>query len=161
MRRTSTGISAGLLMYRVRDGRLEVFLAHPGGPFFAHRDDGHWTIPKGEIEPGEDLLATAQREFHEETGLVASGPFLPLASIRQKGGKTVHAWAFAGDWDESQPIRSNLFELEYPIGSGKCVQVPEIDRAGFFALPGARRKMKDRLVPFLDRLKAALGITEE
>ena len=161
MRRKSTGISAGLLMYRVRDGRLEVFLAHPGGPFFAHRDDGHWTIPKGEIEPGEELFVTALREFCEETGLLATGPFLPLESIKQKGGKTVHAWAFAGDWDESQPIRSNLFEIEYPIGSGRRVRVPEIDRAGFFALPAARRKMKDRQVPFLDRLKTALGITEE
>ena len=161
MRRKSTGISAGLLMYRLRDGRLEVFLAHPGGPFFANRDEGHWTIPKGEIEPGEDLLATARREFGEETGLAASGPFLPLESIRQKGGKTVHAWAFAGDWDESQPIRSNLFEVEYPLRSGKYVRVPEIDRAGFFALPDARRKLKDRQVPFLDRLKATLGITEE
>lgn len=161
MRRNSTGISAGLLMYRLRDDRLEVFLAHPGGPFFARRDDGHWTIPKGEIEPGEGLLATAQREFHEETGLVASGSFLPLESIRQKGGKTVHAWAFAGDWDETRPIRSNLFEVEYPMGSGKYLRVPEIDRAGFFALPAARRKLKDRQVPFLDRLKTALRIVGE
>ncbi len=148
-------------MYRLRDGRLEVFLAHPGGPFFARRDDGHWTIPKGEIEPGEDLLATAQREFHEETGLVANGSFLPLEFIRQKGGKTVHAWAFAGDWDETRPIRSNLFEVEYPMGSGKYLRVPEIDRAGFFALPAARRKLKDRQVPFLDRLKTALRIVGE
>ena len=161
MKRKSTRLSAGLLMYRLRDSRLEVFLAHPGGPFFARRDDGHWTIPKGEIEPGEDLLATAIREFQEETGLTAHGPFLPLASIRQKGGKTVHAWAFAGDWDESQPIKSNTFEIESPLGSGKFLRVPEIDRAAFFTLPAARRKMKDRQRPFLDRLKTTLGIVAE
>lgn len=161
MKRKSTRISAGLLMYRLRDGRLEVFLAHPGGPFFANRDDGHWTVPKGEIEPGEDLLATAIREFQEETGLTAAGPYLPLESIRQKGGKTVHAWAFAGDWDESRPIHSNTFEIEYPLGSGRYLRVPEIDRAAFFPLPAARRKIKDRQLPFLDRLTTALGLTAE
>ncbi len=161
MKRISTRVSAGLLMFRLRAGRLEVFLAHPGGPFFAHRDEGHWTIPKGEFEPGEELLATAIREFQEETGLAASGPFLPLGSIRQKGGKTVHAWAFAGDWDESQPIRSNTFELEFPLGSGKYVRFPEIDRAGFFSVAEARRKLKDRQLPFLERLQSTLGIPVE
>lgn len=149
-------VSAGLLMYRVRGGQLEVFLAHPGGPFFAYRDDGHWTIPKGEIGPGEDLLATAQREFLEETGLEPRGDFIPLGSIRQEGGKTVHGWAFAGDWDESRPLKSNLFSMEWPPRSGKWVQVPEVDRVGFFAVSEAKRKLKEAQHPFLDRLEGAL-----
>src|SRR4051794_39051772 len=95
MRRTS----AGLLMYRTRPGGLEVFLAHPGGPFFKNKDDGAWTIPKGQVEDGEDLLDTAKREFEEETGIVPRGPFVALSAVRQKGGKTVHAWAFEGDCD--------------------------------------------------------------
>src|SRR6185295_14861898 len=101
-------VSAGLLVFRVRDGRLEVFLAHPGGPLFASRDDGHWTLPKGEVEPGEDLLAAALREFQEEIGIEIdpAGPFLPLGSIQQKGGKVVHAWAVEKDWDGAPPIRS-------------------------------------------------------
>ena len=153
----SNRVSAGLLMFRRTTGRLEVFIAHPGGPFFAHRDEGHWTIPKGEIAEGEELLATAIREFSEETGLTARGPFLPLGSIRQKGGKTVHAWAFEGDHDASQPLRSNTFELEYPLGSGRIVEFPEIDRAGFFSVADARRKLKETQVPFLERLEQALG----
>jgi predicted NUDIX family NTP pyrophosphohydrolase len=153
----SNRVSAGLLMFRRTTGRLEVFIAHPGGPFFAHRDEGHWTIPKGEIAEGEELLATAIREFSEETGLTARGPFLPLGSIRQKGGKTVHAWAFEGDHEASQPLRSNTFELEYPLGSGRIVEFPEIDRAEFFPVADARRKLKETQVPFLERLEQALG----
>ena len=153
----SNRVSAGLLMFRRTTGRLEVFIAHPGGPFFAHRDEGHWTIPKGEIAEGEELLATAIREFSEETGLTARGPYFPLGSIRQKGGKTVHAWAFEGDHDASQPLRSNTFELEYPLGSGRIVEFPEIDRAGFFSVADARRKLKETQVPFLERLEQALG----
>ena len=144
-------------MYRVREGQPEVFLAHPGGPFFKNKDDGHWSIPKGEVEPGEDLLAAAIREFKEETGVGPSdGDFIELGSIKQKGGKIVHAWAIAGDWDQSQPLRSNTFELEWPPGSGKIQSVPEIDRVGFFSIPGARRKLKESQHPFLDRLQSAL-----
>jgi len=149
-------VSAGLLMYRLRDGELEVFLAHPGGPFFARKDDGHWTIPKGEIGPGEELLATAIREFFEETDLEPRGDFIPLGSIRQKGGKIVHAWAFAGDWDESRPLKSNTFSMEWPPRSGKWVQVPEVDRVAFFAVFEAKQKLKEAQHPFLDRLQTVL-----
>src|SRR5580692_807100 len=106
-------LSAGLLMFRIKDGTLQVLLAHPGGPLFQKKDEGAWTIPKGEPEGDEELLAVAQREFTEETGLSAAGPFLPLGSIQQKGGKIVHAWAFAGDCDP-RDVRSNLFTLEWP-----------------------------------------------
>src|SRR2546428_9563507 len=102
-------ISAGLLMYRIREGRLEVFLAHPGGPLFRHKDNNHWTIPKGELCPGEDLLAAARREFSEEIGLRPVGNFFPLGWIKQKGGKIVHAWAFQGDWNDTQVHRCNSF----------------------------------------------------
>src|SRR5206468_6817804 len=102
-------ISAGLLMYRMRDGQLEVFLAHPGGPLFKNKDEGHWSIPKGETEPGEELLAGAVREFEEETGLEPRGDFIVLGAITQKGGKIVHAWALPGEWDETRPLQSNTF----------------------------------------------------
>jgi len=149
-------ISAGLLMYRIRDGRAEVFLAHPGGPFFKNKDDGHWSIPKGEVEPGEDLLAAAIREFKEETGLEPRGDFIELGLIQQKGGKTVHAWAFPGDWDRWQPLQSNTFELEWPPMSGKIQQFPEIYRVGLFSIAEARKKLKPAQHPFLDRLQSAL-----
>ena len=149
-------ISAGLLMYRMREGQLEVFLAHPGGPLFKNKDEGHWSIPKGEIESGEDLLAAAIREFEEETGLEPRGDFIELGAIKQKGGKIVYAWAFAGEWDETRPLQSNTFELEWPPGAGKIQRFPEIDRAGFFSIPQARQKLKEAQHPFLDRLVAAL-----
>jgi predicted NUDIX family NTP pyrophosphohydrolase len=147
-------------MYRWKDGRLEVFLAHPGGPFFAHKDEGHWSIPKGEIEAGEDFLDTAIREFGEEIGkrVDPKSEFLELGTIQQKGGKIVHAWAFEGAWDESRPIVSNTHKLEWPIGSGRIVAIPEVDRAQFFPPAEARVKMKERQIPFLDRLEAALRI---
>jgi len=141
-------------MYRQRGDQIEVFLAHPGGPFFAHRDDGCWTIPKGEVELDEELLATAIREFEEEVGFAVKqeGPFLSLGSIEQKGGKIVHAWAVEQDHDDRQPIRSNEFEMEWPPGSGRMQRFPEIDRAQFFPLAEARRKLKERQIPLLDEL---------
>jgi predicted NUDIX family NTP pyrophosphohydrolase len=150
-------ISAGLMMFRFRDGELEVLLAHPGGPIFRNKDYGHWTIPKGEVQANEELLATAKREFEEEVGIKPEGVFLPLGWIRQKGGKVVHGWAFSGDWDTSRPHVCNNFSMEWPPGSGRFQQFPEVDRVGFFRLRQAREKLKDTQHPFLDRLLAALG----
>jgi predicted NUDIX family NTP pyrophosphohydrolase len=123
-------------MYRRRPGGVEVLLVHPGGPFFRHRDVGAWSIPKGEVMPGEDLLDAARREFSEETGVAPEGVFLPLKPIRQKGGKIVHAWAVEGDLDPDA-VRSNTMRLEFPPRSGKFITVPEVDRAGFFAIEDA------------------------
>jgi predicted NUDIX family NTP pyrophosphohydrolase len=134
-------VSAGLLMYRIRDGKLQVLLAHPGGPFFKNKDDGAWTLPKGEIEPGEDLLEAAKREFEEETGVTPTGPFIELAPIKQKGGKIVHAWAFRGDCDPGA-IVSNTLTMEWPPKSGRQKQFPEMDRADFFDVNAARWKIK-------------------
>ncbi|HEX4143572.1 MAG TPA: NUDIX domain-containing protein [Pirellulales bacterium] len=147
--------SAGLLMYRFKSGVLEVLLAHPGGPFFEHKDEGAWTIPKGEPEPGEDLFSTAQREFKEETGISPRGTFTPLRSIQQKGGKIVHAWAFEGDCDP-RDICSQECEIEWPPKSGQKFKFPEIDRAAFFDLATARKKIKARQDAFLDELAAIL-----
>lgn len=151
-RRNRPRISAGLLLYRLRDGAPEVFLAHPGGPFFARKDNGHWTIPKGEPDEGEDLLAAAQREFGEETGFVPSGPFISLGDILQKGGKTVHAWACEGDMPGGHVHSCNTFSTEWPPGSGKFQSFPEIDKVCFFPIAEARLKLKETQVPFLDRL---------
>lgn len=146
-------VSAGLLLYRTRDG-LEVFIAHPGGPLFSMKDDGHWTIPKGEVEPGEDLLATAIREFEEEVGFAVdrSSRFVPLGTIQQKGGKIVHAWGVEGDIDAAHPLRSNTFTMEWPPGSGTMRDFPEVDRAQFFPLATAKAKLKPAQVPLLERL---------
>jgi predicted NUDIX family NTP pyrophosphohydrolase len=145
-------------MYRIKDGKLEVFLAHPGGPFFAHKDEGHWTIPKGEIEPEEEFLRTAVREFKEEVGIEIDpgSEFIDLGSIRQKGGKTVHAWGVAGDCKDGQPCKSNSFRMEWPPGSRALQAFPEVDRAQFFSLPEARSRIKDTQIPLLERLEAAL-----
>jgi predicted NUDIX family NTP pyrophosphohydrolase len=134
-------VSAGLLMYRVHNGRVQMLLAHPGGPFFKNKDDGAWSIPKGEIELGEDLLEAAKREFEEETGVTPTGPFTALRPVKQKGGKIVHAWAFEGDCDP-RAIVSNKFTMEWPPKSGREMEFPEIDRADFFAVGAARRKIK-------------------
>ena len=149
--------SAGLLMYR-RRGELEVLLVHPGGPFWARRDDGAWTIPKGEIETSnqEEALATARREFQEETGMVPEGPFVALTPVQQKGGKVVHAWAFAGDCDPAT-LTSNTFTMEWPPRSGKFAEFPEVDRAGFFGLAEARVKLNPAQVAWLDELGRVLG----
>lgn len=142
-------------MYRLQQGTLEVFIARPGGPWFPNRDSDFWTIPKGEVEVGESLLEAAIREFQEEVGIAPSGPYLPLGSIRQKGGKTVHAWAFAGEWD-GLPIRSNLIHVEWPPGSGTFSTWPEIETAAFFDLQHARERMKVAQQPLLERLTEAL-----
>ena len=149
--------SAGLLMFRRRQD-LEVFIAHPGGPLFANKDEGHWSIPKGEVEPGEDLLGTAIREFEEEVGLAIdpASSFRALGSIRQKGGKIVHAWAVEGDWEEGRPLRSNTFSMEWPMNSGVMRDFPEVDRAQFFCVAAARTKLKPAQVTLVERLEAAL-----
>jgi predicted NUDIX family NTP pyrophosphohydrolase len=151
--------SAGLLMFRRRNNECEVLLVHPGGPFFARKDDGAWTIPKGEAASGEDLLTRAQIEFEEELGRRPESfrGWIELGPIRQKGGKTVYAWAFEGDLPESFEIKSNLFEMEWPPRSGKLKQFSEIDRAEFFSEQIARRKINPAQVLFLDRLRAALN----
>jgi predicted NUDIX family NTP pyrophosphohydrolase len=148
-------ISSGILMYRVRDGELEFLLAHPGGPFWQNKDEGAWTIPKGEVSEGEDPLAAARREFEEETGLRPEGEFIGLSPIRQKSGKRVHAWAVEGDCDPAA-IRSNTFTLEWPPRSGRQQEFPEIDRAEFFLLGEARRKINPAQRPLLEELEGIL-----
>lgn len=151
-------VSAGLLLFR-RLPDLEVFIAHPGGPFWKNRDAGAWTIPKGEANPGEDLIVAAQREFWEETGFTPSGPYLPLGSIRQKAGKEVHAWAWEGDADPSA-IQSNLMRTEVPRHSGEWIEFPEIDRCAWKSPAEAKRLLNPAQAAFVDRLievlKAAL-----
>ena len=150
-------VSAGILLFRRSARGLEVLLAHPGGPLFARKDHGHWTIPKGEPDPDEPLLAAARREFGEEIGLpLVDGPLLDLGSIVQKGGKVVHGWAVEGDLDPSD-ARSETFELEWPPRSGKLVAFPEIDRVAWFAPEEARRRIKDAQIPLIDRLEEALA----
>ena len=143
--------SAGLLMYRERDGAIEVLLAHPGGPLFANKDLGHWTIPKGEYDEDEDPLEAARREFAEETGLTSLPPYVVLGEIRQKGGKLVRAWAFKGDCDPAT-IVSNTFDLEWPPKSGKMRMFPEVDRCEFFSIEQAQRKIKESQIPLIEAL---------
>lgn len=145
--------SAGIVLYRrCPDGTVEVLLGHMGGPYWARKDAGAWTIPKGEVEPGEDLLAVARREFHEELGTpVPPGDLIDLGDIRQTGGKTVRAWAVRGDFDVTS-IVSNTFELEWPPKSGRVQTFPEIDRAGWFGLESARALIVQGQRPLLDRL---------
>lgn len=150
-------ISAGLLMHRVRDGNLEVFLVHPGGPFFKERDRGAWTIPKGEVDEDEDLLQAAVREFEEEVGFRPDGPFRTLGETKQKGGKTVHAWAFAANRDPSHALTSNTFELEWPPHSGRKQSFPEVDRGEFFRIEEARKKLNPAQNVFLERLLSLVG----
>jgi predicted NUDIX family NTP pyrophosphohydrolase len=150
-----SGVSAGVLLFRRRDGALEVLLAHPGGPFWRGRDAGAWTIPKGLVAPGEALLDAARRELREETGLAPEGPFLPLGSVRQKAGKTVHAWACEGDADPAT-ITSNTTTIEWPRGSGRRITYPEVDRCAWFAIDAARGKLNPAQSELLGRLEAAL-----
>jgi len=151
-------VSAGILLFRRRPTGLEVLLAHPGGPMFARKDAGHWTLPKGEVEPGEELLAVAYREFEEETGHPPpAGPTVELGSIVQKGGKVVHGWAIEGDLDPATAV-SNTFELAWPPGSGRRQLFAEIDRVEWFGLGEARRRVKETQIPLIDRLEAALRV---
>ena len=146
--------SAGILLYRRSSGVLEVFLVHPGGPFFVTKDEGYWSIPKGEYDDSEDPLVAARREFEEETGFPLDGEFHALAPIRQKSGKLVTAWAVEGDCDPAR-LNSNLFTMEWPPGSGKQRQFPEVDRGQWFSLSAARQKINPAQVALLDELERA------
>ena len=144
-------------MYRrAGAGRIEVLLAHPGGPYWVRRDDSAWTLPKGECDDGEEMLACARREFEEETGLAPTGPYAALGEVRQKSGKRVAAWTFEGHMDPSE-LASNLFEMEWPPRSGQLRSFPEIDCVGWFSLGEARVKLLPAQVPFIDRLEQALA----
>ena len=146
--------SAGLLLFR-RSAGLELFLAHPGGPFWARRDRGAWTLPKGEIDDGEDPLAAARREFTEETGVHAVPPFLPLGGVRQKAGKIVHAWAWEGDADPER-VTSVMTEIRVPRSDARML-VPEIDRCAWFSAAEARDRLNPAQVAFIDRLEALIA----
>jgi predicted NUDIX family NTP pyrophosphohydrolase len=149
-------VSAGLLPYRRRDGALEVFLVHPGGPFWAKKDAGAWSIAKGEADPDEDLLRCARREFAEETGFTVDGKFLPLGQHRQPSGKLVHAWAIEVDLDSAR-VASNSFEMEWPPHSGRKQTFPEVDRAAWFGLDAARGKLLRGQLALLDALARLLA----
>jgi predicted NUDIX family NTP pyrophosphohydrolase len=151
--------SAGILMFKREQGRLFVLLAHPGGPFWRQKDDGAWSIPKGERAADETPEAAARREFAEELGAAPAGPLRPLGRIRQRGGKEVEAFALEGDF-EVDGLRSNQFEIEWPPHSGRSQSFPEIDRAAWFALPEARQKILSSQQPLLDRLETLCGAGE-
>lgn len=148
--------SAGVLLFRRRAGSLEVLLVHPGGPFWAKKDRGAWSVPKGEYGEGEAALDAARREFEEEIGTRPDGDFLELAPVRQKGGKTVRAWAVTGDLDPAS-VRSNTFEMEWPPRSGRLQEFPEVDRAEWFPLEEARERILEGQAPLLDELARRLA----
>ena len=148
--------SAGLLLFRRGAGGLELFLAHPGGPFWKGRDAGAWTIPKGLAEEGEDALAAARREFQEETGLTPRPPFIALGSVRQKAGKVVHAWAWEGDADPAR-VTSNTMKTEWPRGSGRWLTFPEVDRCAWFDARSAREMINPAQAALIDRLEVELA----
>lgn len=164
----SKTVSAGLLIYRWRPEpgahagdppnarRLEVLLVHPGGPYFAKREIGVWSIPKGQVDPGEDRLAAARRECREETGYEPEGPFVPLGGVKYKNHKVVYAWAVEGDFDPAD-LTSNTFRMIWPPHSGAVVDVPEVDRAGWFGLPSARAAVVPSQRRFIDDLEALAG----
>jgi predicted NUDIX family NTP pyrophosphohydrolase len=153
--------SAALLLYRRRGDGLEVLLAHPGGPLWLKRDAGAWSVPKGEIESGEDPVAVARREFEEETGSPApQADFVALGEVRQKSGKLVTAWAAEGDLDPAT-ARSNTFPLEWPPGSGNWIDVPEVDRVAWFGLDDARVRLNPAQVAFIDRLADTIGASSD
>lgn len=149
-------VSAGLLLYRRPHGALELFLAHPGGPFWASRDEGAWTIPKGVVAEGEALIDAARREFEEETGIRPQPPFRPLGSVRQRAGKLVHAWAWEGDADPAT-VSSNSMRLEWPRGSGRILTFPEVDRCAWFTPADALPRINAAQAVFIERLQAALA----
>lgn len=148
--------TAGILLYRFREGRLEVFLVHPGGPFWAKKEQAAWSIPKGEFGDPEDPIEAARREFREETGFSVNGDFIALGAIKQPGGKVMYAWALAGDCDAGA-IQSNSFQMRWPPKSGTYQCFPEVDRASWFDLQTARGKIHKGQVSFLDRLAKRLG----
>lgn len=150
----TANIAAGLLMCRIEEGSLLYFLVHPGGPLYTRKDAGVWTIPKGIPEPDEALLKAAQREFFEETGITARPPYHPLGSVKQKGGKVVHAWTFLGEWDPATGVTSNTFTMEWPPHSGKRKEFPEVDRARWMSFEEAVALINPAQVPFLERAKA-------
>ena len=148
-------VSAGMLLFRRGENGVELFLAHPGGPFWKNKDEGAWTIPKGMVDEGEEPLDAAVREFVEETGITPVEPYLPLGAIRQKAGKTVHAWAWEGDADPAA-ITSNEMSTEWPRGSGRWLTFPEVDRCAWFRPAEARRRMNPAQAELIDRLQELL-----
>jgi predicted NUDIX family NTP pyrophosphohydrolase len=148
--------SAGLLMYRRKGGAIEIFLVHPGGPFFAGKDLGAWSIPKGLIHENEDALEAAKREFQEETGFHAEGRFIPLSAVKLKSGKVVRAWAVEGDHDPVE-IKSNLFSMEWPPHSGEQREFPEVDRAAWFDVEAAKMKINQGQRPLIEELSRIEG----
>ncbi len=155
----AASVSAGILVYRVRAGMPEVFLVHPGGPYWRSKDAGAWSIPKGELEEGADALTTAQREFLEETGASMRGEFVALTPLKQPGGKLVHAWAVSGDLDASS-ITSNTFRMEWPPHSGRQQEFPEVDRGGWFTIAVAKEKILAGQRGFLDQLAQHIAVGE-
>lgn len=153
-------VSAGMILFRRSNPGIQIFLAHPGGPFWRNRDAGAWTIPKGVVEQDEDVLDAARREFTEETGIVPQPPFIQLGAVRQKAGKTVHAWAWEGDADPAA-ITSNTSRTEWPRGSGRWITYPEVDRCAWFDADEARRMMNPAQAELVDRLESALGLRNE
>ncbi len=149
-------VSAGILLYRTRKGTLEIFLVHPGGPYWRNKDVGAWSIPKGSLEEGDDELTAAKREFQEETGSPIDGDFVELTPLKQPSGKIVHAWAVEGDIDAAS-VRSNTFPMEWPPRSGKMQEFPEVDRGAWFALELARQKILNAQRGFVDQLERRLG----
>lgn len=148
--------SAGILLYRRRDAEIEVFLVHPGGPLWAKKDKGAWSIPKGEFEESEDPLNASRREFKEETGFVVHGNFIALTPLKQPGGKLVYAWAVEGDCNEAS-VKSNTFSMEWPPRSGNRKEFPEVDRAGWFTVQAAKEKILRGQIGFLEELRSRLG----
>ena len=145
-------------MYRIKNGNLEVFLVHPGGPLWKNNVKSVWSIPKGEVEIGEDFFVTAKREFEEETGMSINldVPFISLGNVTQRSGKIVHAWAFEGDWPGIF-LKQNIIEIELPAGSGKKIQIPEIDHAEFFKIEEAKKRINMAQIEFIDRLQEILS----